>query len=118
MADDAAEAPATAAAVRIATATAAAFAGDGPPAPIPPKRGGIHPMYGVYIGGCPLGDDYLPKKTLSYHFSSQRRHVKTISTIESKNLIKARDSTITLKFNGQLEAVVGSATEVRKKSSL
>jgi hypothetical protein len=117
MADAAAEAAATAAAVRIATATAAAFAGAGPPAPIPPKRGGIHPMYGVYIGGCPLGDDYLPKKTLSYHFSSQRRHVKTISTIES-NLIKARDSTITLKFNGQLEAVVGSATEVGKEKFL
>jgi hypothetical protein len=104
-----------------ATATAAAIAGAGPPAPppiVPPKRGGIHHMYGVYIGGSPLGDDYLPTKTLSYHFSSQRRHVKTIGTIES-NLIKARDSTNTFKFNGQLEAVVlGSATEVGKEKFL
>ena len=69
---------------------------------------------GVYIGGFPLGDDYLSTKTLSYHFSSQRQHVKTIGTFES-NLIKARDSTNTFKFNGQLEAVVGSATEVDKE---
>lgn len=124
MADDAAaaaaEAEATATAIRIATATAAAIAGAGPPAPppiVPPMRGGIHHMYGVYIGGSPLGDDYLPTKTLSYHFSSQRRHVKTIGTIES-NLIKARDSTNTFKFNGQLEAVVGSATEVGKEKFL
>ena len=123
MADDAAAAAAAeaeATAIRIATATAAAIVGAGPPAPppiVPPLRGGIHNMYGVYIGGSPLGDDYLPTKTLSYHFSSQRRHVKTIGTIES-NLIKARDSTNTFKFNGQLEAVVGSATEVGKEKFL
>jgi hypothetical protein len=117
LADDDAEAAATAAAVRIATATAAAFAGAGPPPPVPPKHGGINYMYGVYIGGSPLGDDSLPTKTLSYHFSSQRRHVKTIGTIES-NLIKARDCTTTLKFNGKLEAVVGSATEVGKEKFL
>ena len=124
MADDVAAAAAAAAAeataIRIATATAAAIASAGPPAPpsiVLPKRGGIHSMYGVYIGGSPLGDDYLPTKTLSYHFSSQRRHVKTIGTIES-NLIKARDSTTTLKFNGQLEAVVRSATEIGKEKFL
>jgi hypothetical protein len=129
MADVEAEAAATAAAIRIATATAAAFAagggspqpfaaGGGSPQPIPAKRGGgVNYMYGVYIGGCPLGDDYLPTKALLYHFSSQRRHVKTIGTIES-NLIIARDSTTTLKFNGQLEAVVGSATEIGKEKFL
>ena len=85
-----AEAEATATAIRIATATAAAIARAGPPGPPPvvlPKRAGIHSMYGVYIGGSHLGDDYLPTKTLSHHFSSQGRHVKTIGTVEC-NLIK------------------------------
>ena len=114
----AAEAAATTAAVRIATTTTAA-ALAGPPATLPvlPKRGAIHHMYCVYIGGSPLNDDCLPKKTLSYHFSSQGRHVKMIGTIEG-TLIKARDSSTTLKFNGQLEAVVGSATEVGKEKFL
>ena len=91
---------------------------DGTPPPVPLKRGGIHYMSDLYFGRSPLGDDYLITKTLSYHFSSQRRHVKTIGTIEN-NLIKARDSTTTLKFNGQVEAVVGFATiEVCKEKFL
>jgi hypothetical protein len=31
--------------------------------PIPPKRGGIHPTYGVYIGGADLDQEYKTKGT-------------------------------------------------------
>ena len=46
-----------------------------PAAVVPPKRGGIHSVYGLYIGGSPLGDDYKPKKEtrVTYWVSSQRR---------------------------------------------
>ena len=33
-----------------------------PAAVVPPWRGGIHSVYGLYIGGSPLGDDFKPKK--------------------------------------------------------
>jgi hypothetical protein len=92
--------------------------GGGTLPPAPPKRGGIHYMYGVHTGRSPLGDDYLTTKTLSYHFSSQRRHVKIIGTIKNNLIKEARDSTTTLEFNGQLEAVVGLAMEVCKETFL
>ena len=59
-----------------------------------PKRGGIHPaVSGLYIGGCALHYTYKPTKDLrlTYHFSSQRRNVKTISSIEGA-LVKACDT--------------------------
>ena len=87
------------------------------PVVVPPKRGGIHSVYGLlYIGGSPLGDDYKPKKEVrvTYRFSSQRRNVKTISSIESA-LVKARDTITNLKFDGRLEATVGSASEIGKE---
>ena len=74
-------------------------------------------MYGVYIGGSPLNDDYLPKKTLSYHFSSQRRHLKTIATIEG-NLVKTRDSTTTLKFNNNVKLLLVLPQKLGKRSFL
>ena len=86
------------------------------PVVVPPKRGGIHSVYGLYIGGSPLGDDYKPTKEVrvTYRFSSQRRNVKTISSIESA-LVKVRDTITNLKFDGRLEAIVGSASEIGKE---
>ena len=78
-----------------------------------PKRGGIHPLYGLYIGGSGLDQDYQPKDRNSYSYASQRRNVKTISSIE-RDLVTARDSTTNLKFDGRLEPVVTSTTEVGK----
>ena len=71
-----------------------------------PKRGGIHPLYGLYIGGSGLDQDYQPKDRNSYSYhASQRRNVKTISSIE-RDLVTARDSATHLKFDGRLEPVV------------
>ena len=81
---------------------------------VPPKRGGIHPVYGLYIGGSALDDSYKAVDSSSYSYASQRRHVKTISSIE-RDLVTARDSTTTLKFDGKLEPVVGSTTEIGKE---
>jgi hypothetical protein len=54
---------------------------------------------------------------MTYRFASQRRNVKTISSIEQQ-LMLARDNVTTLKFNGQLEATVGSSTEIGKEKFL
>ena len=82
-----------------------------------PKRGGIHPLYELYLGGSPLDDEYKPIKLNSYSYATQRHNIKMIASIE-RDLKSARDSTTTLKFDGKLESVVGSTTEVGKERFL
>ena len=75
-----------------------------PPPPIPPKRGGIHPQFGRFIGGAKLNDAYETVGGVGaslFRFSTQRRHEMTLASIE-KTLRDARDSTIGIKFNGTL----------------
>ena len=87
-----------------------------PPPPIPPKRGGIHPTYGKFIGGSKLNNSYeaVGASNSLYRFSTQRRHEKTISSIE-RALRESRDSTTTIKFNGTLEPATGNSTEIGKE---
>lgn len=93
--------------------------GGSPRGAIAPVRGGIDSIYGIYIGGSPLDQNYKQtiRTRLTYRFATQRRHVKTISSIE-QHLISARDSVTSLKFDGRLEATVGSATEIGKERFL
>ena len=79
-----------------------------------PKRGGIHPTHGVYLGRSALDSGYKQATCVPYKYAHQKRTGKAITSIED-NLIKARDSSGTLKFNENLEAAVGSATEIGKK---
>ena len=85
-----------------------------PTATVPPKRGGIHPTYGVYLGGTALDNDYKLTSTITYRFASQRRHPKSTVSIE-KSVMDARASTTTLKFNGKLDSTSGTATELDKE---
>ena len=87
-----------------------------PPPPIPPKRGGIHPTYGKFIGGSKLNDAYQTVGVSDnlYRFSTQRRHEKTITSIEQK-LRDSRDSITTIKFNGTLEPKASVSTEIGKE---
>jgi hypothetical protein len=76
-----------------------------PPAPttatgsteVIPILGGKHHAYGMFIGGSPLDDNCL-----RYRAQSRRRNMTTIGSIESA-IIAARDSTMSLKFDGHLE---------------
>ena len=61
-----------------------------------------------------LYKDYKQTSRVTYKYARQKRTGKAISSIED-NLIKMRDSTGTLKFNGNLEAAAGSATEIGKE---
>ena len=84
---------------------------------IPPRRGGIHPTYGKFIGGAKLTDEYKLAEVTSgsyFQFFTQRRHEKTIATIE-RDLREARDSTKTIKFNGTIEPVDGNTNEIGKE---
>jgi hypothetical protein len=85
------------------------------PNPIGPKRGGMDSVYGLYLGGSPLDNQYKPKVSsrLTYRFATQCRNVKTISSIEQQ-LIGSRDGVTTLKFDGRLETTTGSTTEIGK----
>jgi len=67
-----------------------------------PHRGGDHHIYGIYLGGSELNDNYELTGTRTYKYSAQRRHPKAIGSLEQA-LIDARDSTTIPKFNGQLE---------------
>ena len=67
------------------------------------------------MGGTALDKDY--KAIGKFSFASQRRNAKGLSSIE-QNLMNARDSTTSLKFDGKLEAVVSSTTEIGKERFL
>lgn len=68
-----------------------------------PRRGGDHHLYGIYLGGSELTDDYELDGTHTYKYTAQRCHPKAIGSLEQA-LTDARDSTTTnSKFNGKLE---------------
>ena len=79
-----------------------------------PKRGDIHPTHGVYLGGSILYNEYKQNARVTYKYARQKCTGKAISSIED-NLIKTCNSTGTLKFNSNLEAVDGSLTEIGKE---
>ena len=87
-----------------------------------PKRGGFHPLYKTYLGGAKLNNEYVSVVSIGtgngiYRFSTQRRHEKTIGSIE-RSLQDARDSITSVKFNGKLEPSEGHLTEIGKERFL
>jgi hypothetical protein len=83
-----------------------------------PKRGGTHPIYGVFLGGGSIGAGW-DMDDARYRFSSQRRDEKSVGKVE-RGLTDARDKTTTLKFNGTLEldGTEGSEKELDKDQFL
>ena len=69
-----------------------------------PKRGGKHPILGLYVGGSPLNLDYSPSKRapLSYRSSFQVRTSKAIAAAE-KTLYDSKRNINEVKFHGHLE---------------
>lgn len=48
----------------------------------PPRRGGEHPIYGIFIGGSALDDEYRLIGTRHYKYTTQRRSAKVVNSIE------------------------------------
>ena len=84
--------------------------------PIPPKRGGIHPTYGIFIGGGDLNDVYQLTGVRHYKYTSQRCSAKVINSTKQA-LLKAIDSKETGKFNRRLETTESSMDNELDKDS-
>jgi hypothetical protein len=86
----------------------------GAAATISPDRGGIHPIYGVYVDGGEVEHRWLMSENRC-RFSTQRRDNKNLPKVEI-GLTDASDKTTTLKFNGNLEldGKEGSENELDK----
>ena len=85
-------------------------------AQIPPRRGGVHPIYGVFIGGGELDENYCLTGTRHYKFTTQRRGAKVVNAIEQA-LLKAIESKDSDKFNGSLELTPSSNDNELDKES-
>ena len=70
----------------------------------PPKQGGEHPTYGIFIGGGFLDNQYKLMGNRHYQYTSQRRSAKVVNSIEQAllNTIKSKTAP---KFNGNLEKI-------------
>ena len=78
-----------------------------------PRRGGIN-HFGVFIGGSPLDIEYrMISPKLAYKHVSQLRVLKQLQD-NQKSLLHAKDSAMTLKFNGKLEIEDESSKELDK----
>ena len=73
-----------------------------PPAQPLPRRGGKHPIFGIYVGGDQLTEEYKLASTFSYTSTSQIRSERSLNVAENA-LHTQRADTTTLKFNGKLE---------------
>ena len=67
-----------------------------------PRRDGIHPTYGVFVGGAELDDEYRLIGTRHYKFTGQLHGTKVINSI-GQALLSAISSKDTDKFNGNLD---------------
>ena len=74
----------------------------------PPRRGGEHPTYGIYIGGSFLDDQYRLTGNRHYQYTSQRRSANVVSSIEQA-LLTTIESKTAPKFNGNLEKTPSSS---------
>jgi hypothetical protein len=79
---------------------------------VPPRRGGIHPVHGVFLGGGAVDDAWV-MPTSRYRFSTQRCDVRYIAKIE-RGLTDARDSASSPKFNGQMDVASRDTAELDK----
>ena len=86
----------------LAALIAALASGNSRPKPPTPKRGGVHVTHGIFIGGSALDKDYKPTEAQLYHYPTQKRDGKSVGMIMN-NFIEARDSSNTIKFDGNIE---------------
>jgi len=67
-----------------------------------PKRGGTHPIFGLYVGGDALTNMYHLASSDTYSSTSHLRGDKVLQVAES-SLHSQRNYVTSIKFNGKLE---------------
>ena len=80
---------------------------------IMPKRGGMRPIYGIFMGGSKLTDDYTLKSTTPYELTTQLQNSKQSSSSE-RILISARQNASSVTFKGNLETPSNCTNEYDK----
>ena len=79
-----------------------------------PKRGGIHPIYGLFMGGSDLTNNYSLKSKTPYRLTTQLRNPKHSSSSE-RILISARQNASSITFKGNLDTPVNCTNEYDKE---
>ena len=81
---------------------------------VPPRRGGEHPIYGIFLEVGELNNQYQLIGTRYCKFTGQRRSAKVINSIEQA-LLSTIQSSDQSKFDGNLETTSASkGTELDK----
>ena len=79
-----------------------------------PKRGGLYPIYGVFMGGSELTNNYTLKSSIPYELITQLRNPKKSSTFE-RILISVRQSTTSVTFKGNINTSSNCTNEYNKE---
>lgn len=84
------------------------------PPPLPTlKRGGRHPIFGIYVRGSALNQEYKLTCAQSYSSTSKLRTEKSINMAETS--FHSQQGNITsLKFNGKLDVTKGDNDSLTK----
>ena len=85
--------------------------------PIPPHRGGIHPIFRLFMGGSNLDDTYHLKSNSLYKLTTQLCNAKQSGSSECA-LLDARMDALKIKFHGKLETAANCTTKYNKEAFL
>ena len=80
----------------------------------PPLRGGVHPIYGIFMGGSDLTNNYTLKSDTPYKYTTQLRNSKQ-SSVSEQRLMSRRSDVTAISFKGNLEISTPTATEYDKE---
>jgi len=80
-----------------------------------PKRGGVHPEYGIYIGGENLDDNWDQQPGYHFKYATQCWNPKAVASM-MKTITEALASVSVLKFDCKLEPVNENDKRVRQGS--
>ena len=67
-----------------------------------PKRGGVHPEYGIYLGGEDLDDNWDLQPGYHFKYAMQCHNPKAVASM-IWTFTEARESVTVLKFDGNFE---------------
>ena len=81
---------------------------------MPLRRGGVHPMYGVFVGGSKLENTSHLIGSRHYKITGQQRGGKVINSFEQA-LLTFIVSKETDKFNGHLEKTASASENKMEK---
>ena len=83
----------------------------------PPTQGGIYPIYGLFMGGSEVNDNYTLNTSTPYKFMTQIRNPKQ-SSLPKQMLMNCCSNIGTVTFKGNLEVSNDCITKYDKETFL